>query len=318
MAIRENIITVGISPAWDVKCQVAGLDWGDHKVIDTQNSIPAGKALNVSKALAWMGYPSIASGLWGQEDYDEMVEQLKPVNCLIDIRFAAVRGHTRKNITIHDTHNHREMHLRLPGSLANKGSLKRLRSHLETMTGSNDIVIFAGSLPDGALMPDVVEIVRSCASRGGKVIVDTSGQGLKTLAASGAAYLISPNIEELCELVGTSVRNEVYAIEKAARKLLNETENVFVSRGKEGVLLVTKSGSWSGQCEPAQARKKHNAVGCGDYLLAGLIAGLEEKGNLPEALENALMLAAAHTFGLCDEMEWWQACDLLEVQIEKI
>ena len=40
--------------------------------IDEQVVRPAGKALNVSYALAWMGGESVAAGLWGREDYDEM------------------------------------------------------------------------------------------------------------------------------------------------------------------------------------------------------------------------------------------------------
>ncbi len=318
MAIGGNIITVGISPAWDVKCSVNGLEWGDHKIIDAQDSIPAGKALNVSKSLAWMGYPSIATGLWGQEDYDEMVNQLRSMNCFIDIRFAAVRGHTRKNITIHDTNKNRQMHLRLPGSLANKGSIRRLRNQLEPLVSSGDIFVLSGSLPDGSLMQDVVGIVHAVVARGAKVVVDTSGQGLKSLVASNSAYLIAPNLEELCELVGASIKNESHYIERAARKLLSTTENILVSRGEKGLLLVTKSGSWRGKSEPIEHREVVNTVGCGDHLVAGLISGLKEGGDLPKALENALLLASAHVFGMCDTFEWWQIPEMFNLYIERL
>ncbi len=318
MAIGGNIITVGISPAWDVKCSVNGLEWGDHKVIDAQDSVPAGKALNVSKSLAWMGYPSIATGLWGQEDYDEMVNQLRSMSRFIDIRFAAVRGHTRKNITVHDTNKNRQMHLRLPGSLANKGSIKRLRSQLESLVSRGDLVVLSGSLPDGALMQDVIGIVHAVVARGAKVIVDTSGQALKSLAASNSAYLIAPNLEELCELVGASIKNESHYIERAARKLLSTTDNILVSRGEKGLLLITKSGSWSGKCEPIEPREVVNTVACGDHLVAGLISGLKEGGNLLKALENALLLASAHVFGMCDTFEWWQVSEMFDLRIEKL
>ncbi len=318
MATGGNIITVGLSPAWDVKCSVSGLEWGDHKIIDSQDSVAAGKALNVSKALAWMGYPSIATGFWGQEDFDEMLNQLRNLSCFIDIQFTAVRGRTRKNITIHDTNKNRQMHLRLPGSLANKGSIKKLRSQLESLVSKNDIVVLSGSLPDGALIRDIIDMVHSVISRGAKVIVDTSGQGLKSLATSNCAYLIAPNLEELCELVGASIKNESHYIERAARKLLTTTENVLVSRGEKGVLLVTKSGSWRGTCEPLEYCKVVNTVACGDHLVAGLMSGLKEGADLPKSLENALLLASAHVFGMCDTFEWWQIPEMFELHIEKI
>ena len=314
---NANIITVGIRPAWDVLCQVDGLEWGDHKVIDEQSLKPAGKAMNVSKALASIGYPSIATGLWGQEDYEQMVELLKPISCFVDIRFAAVRGHTRRNITIHDTNKNRQMHLRIPGSLANKGSLKRLKGQLEGLVNKNDILVFGGSLPEGAYLQDTIEIVNMCKQRGCEVIVDTSGLPLKRIVEERAADLISPNMSELENLLGNRVKNEVSSIVKETRKLLDDVPTILISRGDEGAILVTKSGCWQASAETV-GRKVVNTVGCGDYLLAGLIIGFMEKGNYPEAMENAVRLAASHTFGLEEQMEWWEIEQEVGVNIEQI
>ena len=55
MKIQGNIITVGLAPAWDLICQGSHLNWGEHPVLDNQQWVAAGKALNVSRALAWMG-----------------------------------------------------------------------------------------------------------------------------------------------------------------------------------------------------------------------------------------------------------------------
>ena len=55
MKRESKIITVGLSPTWDITSQVENPDWGGHINIDEQTIFPAGKALNVSKALAWMG-----------------------------------------------------------------------------------------------------------------------------------------------------------------------------------------------------------------------------------------------------------------------
>ena len=52
---KNQIITVGICPCWDITCYVDGVEWGDHKKITSQTFVPAGKALNISRALAWMG-----------------------------------------------------------------------------------------------------------------------------------------------------------------------------------------------------------------------------------------------------------------------
>lgn len=317
MARRGNIITVGIRPAWDVLCKIDGLEWGDHKTIDQQHAVPAGKALNVSRALAWMGYPSVAMGLWGQEDYDEMFEQLRPVNCFVDIRFTAVRGHTRRNITIHDTLNNRQMHLRLPGSLANKGSLKRLTGQIENVVSDNDIVVFAGSMPEASLTQEVLNIIRVCHQKNAKVFLDSSGAPFKRIVENQCVDVIFPNMLELGELVGNRIKDDEYVIAKEARKLLDKVEAVVVSRAAEGVVLVTRAGSWVGKCSCERKEVVHT-VGCGDNLLAGFLAGLYEDGEYHLAIEKAIKLATAHTFGLNHDLEWWEAEELLEAVVEQI
>jgi len=110
--MNARIVTIGLAPAWDVTCRGRDLDWGRHAELDCQVSRPAGKALNVSYALAWMGLRSVATGLWGRDDYDPMQRALDRLGGLIDARMTIVEGRTRHNITVVDSLNQREMHLR--------------------------------------------------------------------------------------------------------------------------------------------------------------------------------------------------------------
>ena len=52
MSTNVPIVTVGLSPAWDVTCVGRELDWDTHPKIDQQRFRPAGKALNISRTLA--------------------------------------------------------------------------------------------------------------------------------------------------------------------------------------------------------------------------------------------------------------------------
>src|SRR3989339_1974603 len=127
----KKIITVGFSPAWDVVCKGDGLDWGGHKVLAEKTSVPAGKALNVNKALARMGTPSIAAGFWGANDYRQMREYIKKGFKKIQFSMSVTKGTTRENITIIDTAQAREMHLRDASALANKKKIIPLKKKLE-------------------------------------------------------------------------------------------------------------------------------------------------------------------------------------------
>jgi 1-phosphofructokinase len=128
--MKGRIVTIGLSPAWDIGCRGRDLDWGRHAEIDEQVIRPAGKALNISYALVWMGLESVAAGLWGRDDYGEMDRAVGRPGGRIGVQMTAVEGATRRNITVVDTFLHREMHLRLKSELASARSVEQLDADL--------------------------------------------------------------------------------------------------------------------------------------------------------------------------------------------
>ena len=137
MRIGSKIITIGLCPCRDTVCQLDGVDWGQHKVISSASSRPAGKALNISRALAWMGTKSIAAGLWGREDYEQMLRAMRPLQGSVKVKMTAVDGSTRRNITVVDTVNNREMHFRAVSRLASRKALRKLKADLQAIVNRN-------------------------------------------------------------------------------------------------------------------------------------------------------------------------------------
>jgi 1-phosphofructokinase family hexose kinase len=313
---KHAIFTVGVSPAWDITCRASRLDWGDHKRLDSQTAVPAGKALNICRALAWMGIHSTAAGLWGQDDYDTMRHALTGLN--IDIRLTPVPGRTRQNITVIDTATHRQMHLRAPSTLATRQSLAQLAADLQSLASDSCMVIFSGALPEGELLTDILSIICKTAEQGAKIILDTSGTALKSVLDATGVYLIKPNLDELRQLLGKSVPDNPSDIVTAARPLCSRAEIIVVSRGEKGALLLTQDAAF--HCSHKETRHQAiNTVGCGDYLLAGIISRLAD-GNLKSALADGVRAAVARAWGLSDAADWNRlkneiALDLNIVQI---
>jgi fructose-1-phosphate kinase PfkB-like protein len=227
---KGRTITIGLSPAWDIRCCGTGLDWGRHVEIDEQVVRPAGKALNVSYALAWLGRPSIAAGLWGREDYGQMNSAVRRLDGWIRTRMTTCPGSTRRNITVVDTRRHREMHLRRRSELASPRTLQRLRADLKKTVRKGDTCIFAGAMPGNSLLGLVVDLARVCRDRGACVVVDTHGPALSGIVDAGLASVISPNVEELCELLGQQVENTPVRLASAARRLLDKVGTIVISR----------------------------------------------------------------------------------------
>jgi len=307
-----SIITIGLSPAWDITCRGRNIDWGLHLYIDRQEISPAGKALNVSKALAWMGQKSIAAGLWGSDDYQQMVTVVRKIWPQLTLRMTTVPGSTRRNVTVVDTAANRDMHLRDRSRLVSKRTLRKLRTDLDTMVRRGSICVLAGRMPDGEFLGDVVRLVEFCRDRGARIVLDTSGNALKRIVDTGAAWLIKPNVEELRELLGKPVKDGPVSLTRAGRKLLGKVKIVLISRGAKGSVLVTENGVWQARC--LDRRSAISTVGCGDCLLAGFLKALQDKHDTPAALATATKAATAGAWGWIEKKTWLAAKRQIQVK----
>jgi 1-phosphofructokinase family hexose kinase len=281
--------------------------------MDEQVVRPAGKALNVSYALAWMGRESIAAGLWGREDHCQMKNAVRRLGGWIRTSMTTGPGSTRRNITVIDTRNHREMHLRLRSELASQRTLQRLNADLKKLVRKGDTCVFAGAMPGGDLLEHVIDLVRTCHRADARVVVDTHGPALASILGAGLASVISPNVEELHELLGRGVANTPARLAAAARPLLERADTILVSRGAEGAVVVTENGAWIGRSRVR--RKVLSTVGCGDYLLAGFLAGLHDTADPQAALAMGLKVAAARAWGWSETKTWDEASQQIPVKI---
>ncbi|MCE5185654.1 MAG: PfkB family carbohydrate kinase [Planctomycetaceae bacterium] len=308
---KRSIITVGLCPAWDITCYAAGLDWADHKPLDRQTIVAAGKALNISRALAWMGIENTAAGLWGLQDYDQL--SLAIHDPLIHLALTPVNGRTRQNVTVVDTVNKREMHLRAQCNLAADQTIDKLSDDLTAMVHSRSVILFAGSMP-AEHSDRIIRLIQKLQRKGARIGLDSSGPAYKQIVESIPLMLIKPNLEELSELSGRPVGNTAAQIIGAARPLCERTRYVLVSRGKKGAILLDSKRAFS--CRAMLRQRILKSVGCGDFLLAGLAANLHVG---PEkALIAATKAASALAFGFYPEMSWRQARQKIEVQIRPL
>jgi len=305
MTDRGKIVTVGFCPSWDMVCRFDGIDWGDHKPADSVTLRPAGKAMNISRALAWMGQKNTAAGLWGRDDYEQMRKAMRQLRGLIKVEMTAVAGETRRNVTVVDTAGEREMHLRLRCELPSRTALKRLRADLDRIVKRNDICVLAGLMPDAEFAGDVVRIVRDCSGRGAAIAVDAYGEVLRRIVDTGLARIINPNVEELRELLAEDVPDRPASLVRAARRLLDRVEIVLVSRGQKGAIAVKPDGAW--QARSPGRNTVMSTVGCGDYLLAGFLEGFKESRNAASALKVAVKVATARAWAWTETKTWTQA-----------
>jgi 1-phosphofructokinase family hexose kinase len=297
-------------------CRFDGIEWGEHKTVSSADSRPAGKALNISRALAWMGQKNIAAGLWGRDDFQQMMKAMQPLERLVKVKMTPAEAGTRRNVTVVDMLNKREMHLRHKSELASKKALRKLEADLKAIVKKGSICVFAGVMPEDEFIKDVVRIIKSCRQRGAGIVVDTYGDALKRILETGAIRMIKPNVEELRDLLSEEITDSPAALIRAGGKLLDKVDIVVISRGKKGGVVVTQKGAWQGRC--VGRSRVLSTVGCGDFLLAGFLKGLKDKSDAGSALRIAIKVATAKAWGWTEGKSWSRALREVKVAVERV
>ena len=308
-----KIITVGLTPVWDRTCYVDGIEWGDHKAIASQTLVPAGKALNISKALAWLSVPSTAAGLWGAADYADMTEAISEFEGYIEPAFTVVKGRTRQNVTVVDTRQNREMHLRSSETLITQDAIRQLSHDLQGRLDPQGGVIFAGSIPEGILQDECIALITKASRQCAELIVDTSGSALTKIVNQGGLGVIKPNFEELSELLGRSVENDVEMVVLAAGQLCDRVKVVIVSLGRQGAVAVTKETAVYCRVKNYHHCTVHT-VGCGDYLLAGYVS-VPNTADIGQKLITGVKAATAKAWGWSGVRPWLDVQKDIEVEM---
>lgn len=287
------MITVSLNPAIDRILEVPDFAVGAHQRGRLLSRTPAGKGVNVSRALAALGVRSIATGFVGAPDLELFESSLDPVR--VQSQFLVVDAATRENITIVDPVGHVETHIRDVGFTIGVADRLRLSKKLSLMCRPEGIVAFSGSVPEGISPAQFAEMIEICLAAGAKVAVDTSGPALQA-AARLPLWLIKPNLAELREITGQPLETEADIL-AAGRELSAHIRTVIVTRGAEPGYCFVSGSALRGRVE-VEPERVRNTVGAGDSLVAGFIAAQLRSDDIRESYRQALAVATASAVSL--------------------
>jgi 6-phosphofructokinase 2 len=197
---------------------------------------------------------------------------------------------TRENWIVLETGLNNQYRFTFPGRQVEEATIHTLVDHIRTF--SPTYVVASGSLPPG--LPDYFYglIVKNATSVGARCIVDTSGPALEALKGKGA-YLIKPNIGELCNLLQIESMEDS-EVPNAAQQIIADgyAEIVAVSMGPQGAWLVSKDEKYFA---PAPKVHKISTVGAGDSMVAGITYMLQQRKSLQEAIAFGVACGSAAT-----------------------
>src|SRR6266536_4725666 len=230
-----RIATVTLNPAIDQTVGVDGFQMNTVNRGQTMQFDAGGKGVNVASFLADYGHATAVTGFLGQENAD-IFEQLF-ARKRIDDQFVRIPGSTRIGVKIVDEANQQTTDINMPGLPPPAEALDTLLETMKHLAGSCDWFVLSGTLPPGVPATTYATIITQLKGDGRQVALDTSRDALGEGVLAGPS-IVKPNVDELQQLTGQSLPDEV-ALEQAARHLLDGgIRLVVISLGERGAMFV--------------------------------------------------------------------------------
>lgn len=271
------IYTVTLNPSIDYIVHLNSLTSGITNRTNGEEYYFGGKGINVSCVLAELGLESTAFGFVAGFTGDAIEKGIRNDKIITDF-IKLKHGISRINVKIKADD---ETEINCQGPNVEDSEFERLLCKIDRILDGDTLVI-AGNIPN--TMPDYVydKILDRVKDKNVRIVVDAT----KKLLLNSLKYkpfLIKPNLQELSEIFNVQIKNE-NDIEKYANELREKgAQNVLISLGKDGAMLIDEFGEKykSGVIN----QKVVNTVGSGDSMVAGFIAGYEKEHSYQYALK---------------------------------
>jgi tagatose 6-phosphate kinase len=285
---NRPILTVALNAAVDISYVSHRFATGKLNMATEVTRVAGGKANNVARVASSLGQPVIATGFAAGAAGRFIQENLHAVG--VRAEFVECDGENRTCLTIVDPQTPALTELREPGPLLTEADADRFLARFSMLIRQVELVVISGSLPAGIPDDFYAQLVRE-AYRTAQVrcIVDASGKALREVTRV-QPYMVKPNLEELEEWTGRSLRHDDEILEAARALQVAGPLVVAVSLGSRGMQLVAPEGAWRVTVPlilPA------NTVGCGDALVAGFASGLMQQLNAEDVLRLAVACGTA-------------------------
>lgn len=281
------IYTVTLNPAVDRELVVDEIAFDTVLRASGWRVDCGGKGFNVARMLQSLGTASVALGFAAGKTGERLNDQLQALG--IETGFIWVNGETRTNVSIVTADHRHYVKVNEPGPTISVEDLGKLMQKVRELASPGDSWVLAGSLPPGVPTSIYADMITILQSAGAQVFLDTSDEALR-LACQVNPFLIKPNAEEARELTGLAINTpaEIAAAGKAIQAM--GAGNVIISLGKQGALLVNGQRAWLAKSPEIVER---NPIGAGDSMVAGLVWGLSQGHDMPEALRRGIACGAA-------------------------
>ena len=282
------IYTVTFNPSLDYIVDVENFRLGMTNRTCSEQMMAGGKGINVSIVLQNLGIENTALGFIAGFTGEEIRRQVSQIG--IRAQFISIpEGISRINLKLRSIDG---TEINGMGPTIGQAQLDALYEKLDTLT-DQDTLVLAGSIP--ASMPSSIysDIMERLQEKGVTFVVDATKQLLLNVLRY-KPFLIKPNNHELGELFGVTLSTREAVVPYARRLQERGARNVLISMAGQGAVLVAEDSSV--HLTPAPKGTLVNAVGAGDSMVAGFLAGWQEQHDYGHAFRMGVAAGSASAF----------------------
>lgn len=288
------IYTVTFNPAIDYIAEVNSINKEKINRAISEKVLAGGKGINVSVVLKNLGIESIAFGFAAGFTGTEIKRQLENHGISTDFVYLEDKF-SRINVKLISKIAgvvSSETAINGEGPKISDKEIEELMKKIDKLK-KGDFLVLAGSV-SRKMKDDIYEkICTRIENKNIKIVADATGKLLVNVLKH-KPFLIKPNKEELEEIFEDKINTNEEIIMYAKRLQEMGAENVLISLGGDGAVLLTKDKNVLYSKAPKGSVV--NSVGAGDSMVAGFLAGLLTYDDYEKAFKMGIAAGSASTF----------------------
>ena len=279
------ITTVCMNPSFDKTASVDTLATGGlNRLRDVRVDV-GGKGVNVAVVLKRLSVPVSCVGCLGERGRESFLQMIRQEGVPFD--YLPMPGEVRTNLKLLDNSTRAITEFNEPGISMDSAQLEDFLTLLGEKAGECEYVVLSGRLPEGCAEATYQRCLKTL--EGKKCVLDCAGETLLH-GIKERPFLIKPNLPEIEGIMKKELRT-LRGLRDAALFLIEYgAQNVIISMGKYGAMLVSRTDTFFAPALMVEAR---STVGAGDAMIGGVLAGLSRGESLAESFRWGVAAGAA-------------------------
>lgn len=278
------IYTITLNPSIDYYTTLETLRTGTMNATDNARFLPGGKGINVSIILNELKESHVTTGFLGGFTGAFIASKIGNLEH-VKSQFVEINDITRLNVKL--IIDHHETEINHTGPKLTESNIKSLMKKIDGLT-KEDVVIISGSTPKHH--EDLyVKLAAFANSRQAHLVIDVPGEHFQDLMPF-KPLLMKPNLSELEAHFKIKLHTDQDIIYYGKRIVDAGVENLIVSLGNKGSILISKQGIFKADPVPIDVQ---STIGAGDSMVAAFTHQYIKDKHVEKAFKLAVAAASA-------------------------